>query len=61
VATNSVVEHTVRHATDLGWRSAVVEDACGAASQAVHAAALHNLRLLAEVCRLDDIQRLAQA
>lgn len=59
VATNSVVEHTVRHATDLGWHSAVVEDACGAASPAVHTAALHNLRLLAEVGRLEEIQRLA--
>lgn len=59
VATNSVVEHTCRHACDMGHELLVIEDACGAASDAVHQAALHNLRLCAEVAGIGDLQRAA--
>jgi nicotinamidase-related amidase len=59
VATNSVVEHTCRHACDMGYESVVVEDACGAASEDVHRAALHNLRLCGEVASLADLQSAA--
>lgn len=40
VATHSAVEHTARHAADLGYDVAVVEDACGAADMTLHEAAL---------------------
>lgn len=53
IATNSVVEHTVRHATDMGFESVVIDDACGAASAELHEAALRNLRMLARVMPLD--------
>lgn len=61
VATNSVVEHTCRHACDMGHEVLVLEDACGAASEAVHEAALHNLRLCGQVARFVDLQRAAAA
>ena len=49
VATHSVVEGTVRHASDLGFRVMVAADACASASQAMHDASLANMRLIAEV------------
>lgn len=49
VATNSVVEHSARHAADIGYRVIVAADACSAASEAVHDAALFNLSLIGEV------------
>ncbi|WP_082521283.1 MULTISPECIES: cysteine hydrolase family protein [unclassified Sphingopyxis] len=55
VATNSVVEHSVRHAADMGYDVVVAADACSAADPAVHAAALFNLSLVAEVSAVDDI------
>lgn len=55
VATNSVVEHTVRHATDMGFESLVLADACGAASPGLHDGALENLRLVAEVALLSEL------
>lgn len=58
VATNSVVEHTVRHATDMGHESLVLADACAAASQGLHDGALENLRLVAEVATLAELERL---
>jgi nicotinamidase-related amidase len=60
VATNSVVEHTCRHACDIGYELVVIEDACGAASDAVHQAALHNLRLCGEVASIGELQRAAE-
>jgi biuret amidohydrolase len=49
VATNVSVEGTARQASDLGYRTVVVSDACSAADQSAHDAALNSLRLLAEV------------
>lgn len=49
VATNSVVEHTARHAADMGYHVAVAEDACSAAMPHVHQAALDNIALVGEV------------
>ncbi len=49
VATNSVVEHTGRHAADLGYEIVTVADACAAARADLHRAALDNLALLGEV------------
>ena len=50
VSTNSCVEGTARDAADKGYRCLIAEDACGAASQKLHEAALENFgRLLGRV------------
>jgi nicotinamidase-related amidase len=55
VATNFSVEGTARVASDLGYRTVVVSDACSAASDAVHAASLESLGLLAEITTTDEL------
>lgn len=40
VATHSSVEHTARHASDLGYEVAVAADACAAGDRALHEAGL---------------------
>jgi len=55
VATNVSVESTARTASDLGYRTIVVDDACSAASAAAHGAALESLGLLAEVITVDGL------
>ncbi|MDQ2185202.1 isochorismatase family cysteine hydrolase [Alcaligenaceae bacterium A4P071] len=49
VATHSVVEGTVRHASDIGFRVMVAADACASAVPSMHDASLANMRLIAEV------------
>ena len=49
VATNASVESTVRQASDLGYRTIVVADACSAADPGAHDAAVASLGLLAEI------------
>ena len=49
VATNSVVEHTARHAVDMGYAVALAADACSAAHPHLHHAAIENIALLGEV------------
>ena len=44
VATHSSVEHTARHASDLGYEVVVAEDACASADPDLHAAALRVVR-----------------
>ncbi|WP_321793662.1 isochorismatase family cysteine hydrolase [Burkholderia pyrrocinia] len=53
VATHSVVEMTARHAADLGYEVTVAADACAAASEGVHQAALASMRLIAEVSSVE--------
>ena len=55
VATNSVVEHTARHAADMGYRVTVAADACAASRPELHRAALDNIALLGTVATVDDI------
>lgn len=55
VATNASVEGTARVASDLGYRTFVVSDACSAASPAAHAASLESLGLLAEIVTAADL------
>lgn len=57
VATNSCVEHTARHAADMGYGVSVAEDACSAAHPDVHQAALFNIGLVGEVTRVEDLIR----
>ena len=49
VATNASVEGTARQASDLGYRTIIVADACSTANEAAHEASLGSLGLLAEI------------
>ncbi|GAA3231523.1 cysteine hydrolase [Pseudonocardia petroleophila] len=55
VATNASVEGTARAASDLGYRTVVVSDACSAGSPEAHEASLGSLGLLAEIVTTDDL------
>jgi nicotinamidase-related amidase len=55
VATNASVEGTARVASDLGYRTVVVSDACSAGSPEAHAASLQSLGLLAEIVTTDEL------
>ena len=56
VSTNSCVESTARDAVDRGLRCLLVEDGCGAASQALHDATCSNFaRLLGRVASLAEV------
>jgi nicotinamidase-related amidase len=55
VATHSTVEHTARHAADIGFAVTVVEDACSSAAQASHDAALASIGLIGEIATVDDM------
>lgn len=55
VATNASVEGTARAASDLGYRTVVVSDACSAGSAAAHNASLESLGLLAEITTADEL------
>lgn len=55
VATNVSLEGTAREASNLGYRTVVVSDACSAGSDAAHAASLESLGLLAEITTADDV------
>lgn len=58
VATNVSVEGTARTASDLGYRTIVVADACSAGTEAAHQASLESLGLLAEVVTSDEVRAL---
>ena len=55
VATNSTVEHTARHAADMGYRITVAADACSASRPELHQAALDNIALLGMVATVDAL------
>lgn len=55
VASNSVVEHTSRHAADMGYHVVVAADACSAGQPHLHQAALDNIALLGEVSTVADL------
>ncbi|MCY1303356.1 Isochorismatase family protein YecD [compost metagenome] len=55
VATNSCVEHTARHAADMGYVVTVAQDACSAANPDVHNAALFNIGLIGAVADVDQL------
>lgn len=55
VATNLSVESTARQASDLGYRTVLVADACSAADEAAHAASLASMGLLGEVVTSADV------
>jgi biuret amidohydrolase len=55
VATNSCVEHTARHAADIGYVVTVAHDACSASRADIHEAALFNIGLIGSVRSVDDL------
>lgn len=56
VATHSSVEHTARHATDLGYEVVVAFDACASADEELHAAALRVVRPhVRQVVSVDEV------
>lgn len=55
VATNASVETTVRQASDLGYSTSVLTDACSAADEAAHQASLGSLSLFAQHVTIDDL------
>jgi nicotinamidase-related amidase len=62
ISTNSCVEGTARDAADRGFRCVLVDDACGAASQALHDAACANFaRLLGRVATTEEVVRELEA
>lgn len=55
VATNSVVEHSARHAADLGYDVVVVADACSAGRADLHRAALDSIALVGRVAGIAEL------
>lgn len=55
VATNASVEGTARQASDLGYRTIVVTDACSTVTPDAHEASIGSLGLLAEIATVGDI------
>jgi nicotinamidase-related amidase len=56
VATHSAVEHTARHAADIGYHVAVAADACAAADAELHVSSLRALALhVDQVASVDEI------
>ena len=55
VATNASLEGTARVASDLGYHTVVVADACSAGSEAAHKASVESLGLLAEIITADEL------
>lgn len=55
VATNFSVEGTARQASDLGYRTVIVADACSAADQLTHDASIGSLGLLAEIATTAEV------
>lgn len=54
VATNASVEGTARQASDLGYRTVIVADACSAADPGAHDASIASLGLLAEITTVEE-------
>jgi nicotinamidase-related amidase len=57
VATNLSVETTARYASELGYRTIMVEDAMSAATLAAHQATIESLALLAEISSSQEIDQ----
>ena len=55
IATNYVVESTARHASDVGYDTIIIGDACSAASPETHRASLASLAMLATICKADEM------
>ena len=56
IATNSTVEATVRHASDVGYDVVVASDACSCGDPDLHQASLRNMALVADVEAVEEIR-----
>ncbi|GAW48952.1 MULTISPECIES: cysteine hydrolase family protein [unclassified Nocardioides] len=61
VATNASVEGTARQASDLGYQTLLIEDACSAADAATHAASAQSLSLLATISTVEEFTEALRA
>lgn len=58
IATHSAVEHTARHAADLGYEVVVAADACGSGNPALHNASLTVLAShVTRIATVDEVLR----
>jgi biuret amidohydrolase len=57
VPTNLSVEGNARDASNLGYRTIVVSDACAAASEAAHQASIETLGLFGQVSSVDEVKQ----
>jgi len=55
VATHSVVEHTARHAADMGYEVAVAADACSSGAPELHKHSLRSMALIADVADVETV------
>jgi biuret amidohydrolase len=55
IATNFTVESTARYASDAGYDTVVIADACSAASPEIHRASLASLAMLAAIRTADEM------
>lgn len=55
LATQYSVEHTVRHATDLGYAVTMLRDCCASANPAAAEASFAAMAMLAEIRTLDEV------
>lgn len=55
VATNASVESTVREASDLGFNTFLLEDACSAATPEAHQASVESMGLFAQIITTPDL------
>jgi nicotinamidase-related amidase len=55
LATQFSVEHSVRHAADLGYFVTVARDCCASADAEAHQASLKTMAMLAEIGQSDEI------
>lgn len=55
VATHSVVEHTARHAADMGYEVSVAADACSSGDLELHKHSLRSMALIADVVDVDTV------
>lgn len=55
VATSFSVEHTARHAADIGYNVVIASDACTTADRSLHDGSLRVLSMLADIRSVDEI------
>ena len=55
LSTHSAVEHTARHAADIGYEVIVVEDGCSSADRATHEAAMRSMSFIATIMSTEAV------
>ncbi len=55
IATSFSVEHTARHAVDIGYRVVIARDACTTGDRSLHEGSLRVLSVLADILSVNEI------